>query len=215
MKRNVILPALCSFLLLCSCSHVNAQTFELPKLPYAPDALAPKISKQTMELHHGKHLQTYVNNLNALIAGTQFEVADLETIVKNADGAVFNNAAQLWNHTLYFEQFSPKPQTSPGGELAAAIDKNFGSFDALKEQFNKAAAGLFGSGWVWLVRNEDGTLAITRESNAGNPLRSGQQTLIGCDVWEHAYYLDYQNRRNDYLNAFWDVLDWRVIEQRL
>jgi Fe-Mn family superoxide dismutase len=214
MKRNITLLALCGFLLL---GHidVNAKTFDLPTLPYALDALAPKISKQTMELHYGKHLQTYVNNLNTLISGTPFASADLETIVKTAEGAVFNNAAQLWNHTLYFHQFSPQPRTKPGGKLAAAIEKSFGSFEAFKEQFNKAAAGLFGSGWVWLVKNEDASLSITQESNAGNPLRRGQQALIGCDVWEHAYYLDYQNRRGEYINAFWELLDWSVIEKRL
>ncbi|MDR3134278.1 MAG: superoxide dismutase [Prevotellaceae bacterium] len=214
MKRNVTTLILCGFLLL-GYTNVHAETFTLPELPYALDALAPKISKQTMELHYGKHLQTYVNNLNTLIAGSPFETSDLEFIVKNADGAIFNNAAQLWNHALYFEQFSSAPQSQPGGELATAIDKSFGSFDNFKEQFNKAAAGLFGSGWVWLVKNEDGSLSITQESNAGNPLRSGQQVLMGCDVWEHAYYLDYQNRRNEYINAFWEILDWSVIEKRL
>ncbi|MDR0711713.1 MAG: superoxide dismutase [Prevotellaceae bacterium] len=193
----------------------SATKFELPKLPYALDALAPKISKQTMELHYGKHLQAYVNNLNALIAGTPFENVDLETIVKHSNGAIFNNAAQVWNHTLYFNQLSPAPQAKPSGKLAEAISKSFGSFDAFKEQFNKAAAGLFGSGWVWLVRNADGSLAITQEANAGNPLRSGQHALIGCDVWEHAYYLDYQNRRADHLNAFWEALNWSAVEKRL
>jgi Fe-Mn family superoxide dismutase len=213
MKKNLTSLALCGLLLLCG-ANANAKTFELPKLPYALDALAPEISRQTMELHYGKHLQTYVNNLNTLIAGTPFETAELEEIVKNAGGAIFNNAAQLWNHTFYFNQFSPTPQRTPGEKLAAAINKSFGSLDAFKEQFNKAAAGLFGSGWAWLIKNPDGTLAITQETNAGNPLQRGQQALIGCDVWEHAYYLDYQNRRNDYLQAFWQLLDWHAIEKR-
>jgi Fe-Mn family superoxide dismutase len=214
MKQNITLLALCGFLLL-GHIHVTAKPFDLPPLPYALDALAPKISKQTMELHYGKHLQTYVNNLNALIVGTPFESTDLEAIVKRAEGAIFNNAAQLWNHTLYFNQLSPQPKAKPGGKLAAAINKSFGSFEAFKEQFSKAAAGLFGSGWVWLVKNEDASLSITQESNAGNPLRRGQQALMGCDVWEHAYYLDYQNRRGEYINAFWEILDWSVIEKRL
>ncbi len=183
-------------------------------MSYELDALAPKISKQTMELHYGKHLQAYVNNLNNLIVGTPFENADLETIVKQSEGAIFNNAGQVWNHTFYFAQLSPTPQAKPTGKLAEAIDKTFGSFDAFKEQFNKAAVGLFGSGWAWLVKNADGSLAITQEQNAGNPLKRGQQALIGCDVWEHAYYLDYQNRRADHINAFWDLVDWKVVESR-
>ncbi len=188
--------------------------FELPKLPYEPEALAPKISKQTIEFHYGKHLQTYVNNLNNLIVGTPFENADLETIVKQSEGTIFNNAGQVWNHTFYFNQFSPKPQAKPTGKLAEAIDKAFGSFDAFKEQFAKAAVGLFGSGWAWLVKNADGTLAITQEQNAGTPLKRGQVALLTCDVWEHAYYLDYQNRRADHVNAFWEIVDWGAIEAR-
>jgi Fe-Mn family superoxide dismutase len=188
---------------------------ELPKLKYALDALAPKISKQTMELHWGKHLQAYVNNMNNLIAGTKFENAPLEQIVKESEGALFNNAGQVWNHTFYFDSFSPTPKKAPEGKLLEAITKQFGSLEAFKEQFNKSAVGLFGSGWTWLVKKEDGTLVITQEQNAGNPLHSGTgTTLIGADVWEHAYYVDYQNRRADHLNAFWDVLDWAVVEKR-
>jgi Fe-Mn family superoxide dismutase len=188
--------------------------FELPKLPYESGALEPEISRQTIEFHYGKHLQTYVNNLNSLIVGTPFESADLEAIVKQSEGAIFNNAAQVWNHTFYFNQLSPEPQAKPTGKLAEAIDKAFGSFDAFREQFGKAALGLFGSGWVWLVKNADGTLAITQEQNAGNPLRRGQAALLTCDVWEHAYYLDCQNRRADHISAFWRVVDWRVVESR-
>jgi len=187
---------------------------ELKPLPYASDALEPFISKQTMELHHGKHVQAYVNNLNNLIVDTPFANAPLEQIVKAADGAIYNNAGQVYNHNLYFEQFSPTPQPAPGGALAEAINKSFGSFEAFKEQFTKAAAGLFGSGWAWLAKNADGSLSITQESNAGNPLRKGLAPLLGYDVWEHAYYLDYQNRRADHLAALWNIVDWKVIEQR-
>ncbi|MDR2937735.1 MAG: superoxide dismutase [Prevotellaceae bacterium] len=188
--------------------------FELPQLPYALDALAPTMSKQTLEFHHGKHLQAYVNNLNGMIAGTPFENADLETMIKQAEGAIFNNAGQVWNHTFFFNQFSAKPQAKPTGKLAEAIDKSFGSFDTFKEQFSKAAVGLFGSGWAFLAQNSDGTLAITQEQNAGNPLRKNQKPLLCCDVWEHAYYLDYQNRRPDFVGKFWDLVDWKVIESR-
>ena len=190
-----------------------AKTFELPRLPYAANALEPYIGRQTMELHHGKHLQAYVNNLNTLIVGSEFADADLETIVKKSEGAIFNNAGQVLNHTLYFGQFSPTPQQRPSGKLAAAINGSFGSYDAFVEQFNKAAASLFGSGWVWLAQNADGSLAITQEANAGNPLRWGQKPLMGCDVWEHAYYLDYQNRRAEYISGFWKILDWRAVEK--
>ncbi len=189
--------------------------YELPQLKYGLDALAPYISKQTMELHWGKHLQAYVNNLNNLIVGTKFENAPLEQIVKESDGAIFNNAGQVWNHTFYFDTFSPTPKKTPEGALAEAINKQFGSLDAFKQQFNKEALSLFGSGWAWLVKKADGTLAITKESNAGNPLHSGTGTaLLGADVWEHAYYVDYQNRRADHLDAFWNVLDWAAVEKR-
>ncbi|NDV65301.1 superoxide dismutase [Bacteroides sp. 224] len=188
--------------------------FELPQLPYALDALEPSISKKTLEFHWGKHHQAYVNNLNNLIPGTKFENADLETMIREADGGIFNNAAQVWNHTFYFESLSPNASKEPKGALAEAINKNFGSLNEFKEQFAKLGGSLFGSGWTWLVKKADGSLAITQESNAGNPLRSGDAPLMTCDVWEHAYYLDYQNRRPDYLKEFWDVLDWKVIEKR-
>lgn len=188
--------------------------FELPKLPYEVSALNPSISDRTIEFHYGKHHQAYVNNLNNLIPGTKFEDADLETIIREAEGPIFNNAAQVWNHTFYFNQFSPKPCTHPKGELAKAIDRQFGSFEKFKEEFTKASVGLFGSGWTWLVKNDDGSLDIVPESNAGTPLRKGKKPILTCDVWEHAYYLDYQNRRPDYVTNFWNILDWDVISDR-
>ncbi len=192
----------------------NVMKHELPPLPYATDALEPVISKQTMELHWGKHLQTYINNLNNLIVGTKFENADLETICRESDGGIYNNGAQAWNHAFYFNTFSPKAKHAPTGALADAINKTFGSFDAFKEQFTKQGLGLFGSGWVWLSKKDDGTLVITQESNAGNPIRSGLTPLLGLDVWEHAYYVDYQNRRADHLQKVWDIIDWAVVEKR-
>ncbi|HCT30981.1 MAG TPA: superoxide dismutase [Bacteroidales bacterium] len=190
-------------------------THELPKLPYELDALAPVISKQTLEYHYGKHHQAYVNNLNNLIVGTKFENADLESIIRESDGGVFNNAAQIWNHTFYFNTFSPKPQLEPSGKLAEMIVKDFGSLGEFKEKFNKAAATLFGAGWAWLVLDSNGHLEIKQESNAGTPLKHNLKPLITCDVWEHAYYLDYQNRRPDYINTIWNVIDWKVVESRL
>lgn len=186
---------------------------KLPELPYSLDALNPYISKQTLEFHHGKHLLNYVNTLNRLIQGTRFEDAPLEAIVKEADGAIFNNAAQTWNHTLYFNSFSPNPKKDPEGELLVAIKRDFGSLDKFYEEFDKAAAGLFGSGWAWLSTNAEGKLSISALSNAGNPLRDGLMPILTCDVWEHSYYLDYQNRRADYIVNFWGVLDWAVVEK--
>ncbi len=188
--------------------------FELPQLPYALDALEPVISKTTLEYHYGKHHQAYITNLNNLIPGTKFENADLETIVKESDGGIFNNGAQVWNHTFYFLSFSPKGGGNPTGALAQAIDKSFGSFDAFKEQFSAAAATLFGAGWAWLVKNADGSLAIVKESNAGNPLRDGLTPILTCDVWEHAYYLDKQNARPKYIEDFWKIIDWSVVGAR-
>ena len=187
---------------------------KLPELPYALDALNPHISKQTLEFHHGKHHLAYVNNLNALIPGTKFEDATLEDMIREADGGIFNNAAQIWNHTFYFQAFSPKPKAAPEGKLLEAIVRDFGSFEAFREEFTKAAASLFGSGWAWLAVDGDGKLQIVKESNAGNPLRQGLKPLLTCDVWEHAYYLDYQNRRPDYLSNFWPLVDWAVVEGR-
>lgn len=188
--------------------------FELPKLPYDLDALAPAIDKRTMEFHYGKHHQAYINNLNNLVPGTKFEHASLEQIIREAEGGIFNNGAQVWNHTFYFTSFAPAATAAPSGKLAAAIDKDFGSFAAFKESFSKAAATLFGSGWAWLVKKDDGSLAIVQESNAGCPLRNGLTPILTCDVWEHAYYLDYQNRRPDYIAAFWNIINWEVVEKR-
>lgn len=189
-------------------------SFELPKLPYALDALEPHISKNTLEHHYGKHHQAYVTNLNNLVPGTKFENATLETIVKESDGGIFNNGAQVWNHTFYFLQFSPNGPRTPQGKLADAINNTFGSFDKFKEEFTKSAATLFGAGWSWLALNAEGKLVIVQESNAGNPMRSGLKPIMTCDVWEHAYYLDTQNRRPDYLKNFWEILDWNVIGER-
>jgi len=188
--------------------------FELPKLPYALDALEPIISKQTLEFHYGKHHQAYVNNLNNLVKGTEFESADLETIVKKSEGGIFNNGAQVWNHTFYFTSFSPKGGGEPTGALADAIKASFGSFEKFKEEFSAAAATLFGSGWAWLVKNADNSLAIVKESNAGNPLRDGLTPILTCDVWEHAYYLDKQNARPKYIEDFWKLVDWNIVGER-
>jgi Fe-Mn family superoxide dismutase len=188
--------------------------FELPPLNYSPDALAPQISAETIEYHHGKHHLAYVNNLNNLIPGTPFENASLEMMIKKAEGGIFNNAAQVWNHAFYFATFSPSGRREPNGTIAKAIDSEFGSFAAFKEAFTKAATSLFGSGWVWLCMRPDGRVTITQEQNAGNPLRSGLVPLMTCDVWEHAYYIDYRNKRPDYINNFWELLDWNLIRER-
>lgn len=188
--------------------------FELPKLPFSPDDLNPVISSKTIEFHHGKHHQAYVNKLNELIPGTEFESAPLEEIIKKAKGGIFNQAAQVWNHTFYFEALNKNAGGAPSGSLSAAIDAKYGSFDAFKAAFNQAAMTLFGSGWAWLVKKADGSLDIVQTSNAGNPMTDGLTPVLTCDVWEHAYYIDYQNRRPDYLNAFWDVVNWSVVEKR-
>lgn len=188
--------------------------FELPKLNFDEDMLAPSISKLTLEFHYGKHHMAYVNNLNNLLPGTKFENATLETIIREADGAIFNNGAQVWNHTFYFNSFSGKAVREPQGKLATAISIGFGSFSEFKEKFTKSAVTLFGSGWVWLVKKQDGQLDIIQESNAGNPLRNNLTPILTCDVWEHAYYLDYQNRRPDYVAAFWDIVDWKIVSDR-
>ena len=188
--------------------------FSLPQLPYATDALEPHISKRTLEFHYGKHHQTYVNNLNNLVPGTKFENADLETIIKEADGSIYNNGAQVWNHTFYFSSLSPNGGNAPTGPLAQAIDEVFGSFGAFREKFSQAATTLFGSGWAWLVKNSNGKLEIIKESNAGNPMRNGMIPILTCDVWEHAYYLDYQNRRPDYIEEFWNCVDWDIVGKR-
>lgn len=188
--------------------------FELPKLLYAPDALVPFISQETIEFHYGKHHQTYVTNLNGLIPGTEFENADLESMIRKAEGGIFNNAAQVWNHTFYFESFAKEGRKIPVGPLASEIERSFGSFDSFRDQFSKSALTLFGSGWAWLVKKDDDTLQIVQESNAANPLRKGLQPILTCDVWEHAYYIDYRNRRADYIKAFWEIIDWDTIARR-
>ena len=189
-------------------------THELPKLPYALDALTPQISEETMLYHYGKHHKAYVDNLNRLIEGTPWQNASLEEIVRGADGAIFNNAAQAWNHTFFFLSLSPDPKSVPTGPLAEAIHRDFGSFDALKEALAKAAAGQFGSGWAWLVKGKKGELSVVAESNAGNPMTRGLTPLLNIDVWEHAYYIDYRNRRPDFIQALWDRVDWKVVEKR-
>lgn len=191
-------------------------TYNMPTLPYATNALEPVISQQTIEFHYGKHLQAYVNNLNSLVPGTEFEGKSVEEIVKTApDGAVFNNAGQVLNHELYFTQFAPKPAHSePVGKLAEAIVKDFGSFDNFKNEFTAASVGLFGSGWAWLSVDKSGKLVITKEANGSNPVRAGLKPLLGFDVWEHSYYLDYQNRRADHINALWSIVDWDVVGSR-
>jgi Fe-Mn family superoxide dismutase len=189
--------------------------FELMVLPYAAEALEPVISKQTLEFHHGKHLAGYVNNLNGLLPGSGFEEMTLEEIVCKATGGILNNAGQILNHNLYFGQFAaPKTDNAPKGKLAEAIARDFGSFEAFKEAFQKSGATLFGSGWVWLSADQDGKLVITQEANAANSVQKGLKPLLTFDVWEHAYYLDYQNRRPDHLAALWQIIDWEVIGKR-
>jgi len=190
-------------------------SFELKKMPYEASALEAVISAKTIEFHYGKHHQAYVNNLNNLTAGTDFENMSLEEVVLKSDGAIFNNAAQVWNHTFYWESFSPDGGGEPTATLLSKITMNFGSFADFKEKFSKAAITLFGSGWAWLVQKKDGTLDIVQESNAGNPMTKGLNPLLTCDVWEHAYYLDYQNRRPDYVADFWKIINWVKVEERL
>ena len=198
--------------------------YELMALPYAPEALEPVISKETIGFHHGKHLQAYVDNLNGLASpptpspigeGSLGELERLKELVLHSEGTVFNNAGQILNHNMYFGQFkAPQAGNKPTGQLAEAIDRDFGSFEAFKEEFQKAGATLFGSGWVWLSADKDGKLVITQETNAANPIQKGLKPLLTFDVWEHAYYLDYQNRRADHLSALWDIVDWKVVEKR-
>lgn len=189
--------------------------YKLPQLPYPNEALAPHISIETIEYHYGKHHKAYVDNLNRLIPGTEFEKLSLEEIIKKSPGGIFNNAAQIWNHTFYWNCLSPKGGKEPSGKLAAAIIKDFGSFAKFKEQFTNAAVTLFGSGWAWLVKNPDGRLAIEATSNAGNPLKEGKKALLTCDVWEHAYYIDYRNARAKYVEAFWNLVNWDFVTANL
>ncbi len=181
---------------------------KLPPLPYAKDALQPNISAETLEYHYGKHHATYVANLNKLIPGTEFENMSLEDIVKKSSGGIFNNAAQVWNHTFYWNSMSPKGGGEPTGPLADAINKSFGSFAAFKEKFTNTAVTTFGSGWAWLIKNPDGILAVESTSNANTPLKEGKKALLTCDVWEHAYYIDYRNARAAYVEAFWKIVNW-------
>ncbi len=189
--------------------------FELMVLPYAHEALEPVISRETIAFHYEKHLATYVNNLNALLPRSGLEDLPLAEIVKQAKGGIANNAGQIMNHEMYFGQFrKPQENNMPDGELLEAIDETFGSFAKFKEEFVKAGTTLFGSGWVWLSAKEDGSLVITQETNAANPVQHGLRPLLTFDVWEHAYYLDYQNRRADHLAALWDIIDWDIVEKR-
>lgn len=190
--------------------------FSLIALPYSQDALESVISQETIEFHYGKHLQTYVDNLNKLVAGTEFEAMPLEEIVSKSQGGIFNNAGQILNHNLYFMQFSPvaAENHTPKGAILDAINRDFGSFDAFKAEFEQKGTTLFGSGWVWLSADKDGKLVITQETNANNPVTKGLKPLLTMDVWEHAYYIDYRNRRDSYLQRLWEIVDWSVVEGR-
>ncbi len=189
--------------------------FTLPELPYAVDALAPHLSKETLEYHHGKHHQTYVNNLNKLVDGKPEAMKSLEEIIKTSRGAIFNNAAQIWNHTFYWNGLKPNGGGAPAGAVADAINASFGSFEEFKTLFSNLAVGLFGSGWAWLVKDSDGTLGVEALSNAGNPLTNDQTPLLTCDVWEHAYYIDYRNARAKYVESFWNLVNWEFVEKNL
>ena len=198
---------------------MSAALFSLMTLPYAPEALEPVISLETIEFHHGKHLQTYVDNLNKLVAGTEFEGMPLEEIVCKSQGGIFNNAGQILNHNLYFGQFrpitdNPSPITGNPSPLFDAINRDFGSFEAFKAEFEQKGVTLFGSGWVWLSADKDGKLVITKETNANNPITKGLKPLLTMDVWEHAYYIDYRNRRAAHLQALWQIINWEEIERR-
>lgn len=185
--------------------------FELPALPYAKDALAPQISEETLEFHHGKHHKTYVDNLNSLIAGTEFEGQSLEEIIKASTGGIFNNAAETWNHSFYWNCLSPNSCGEPKSELADAIMETFGSFENFKEEFTRTAVLIFGSGWCWLVKNTDGALEIAETAGAGNPMTEGRTPLLACDLWEHAYYIDYRNAKAAYLKAFFELINWEFV----
>ncbi|MEG1555682.1 MAG: superoxide dismutase [Bacteroidales bacterium] len=184
-------------------------------LPWKPDALQPYISAETISFHYGKHHQAYVNNLNNLAQGTEFENMPLEEIIQKASGPIFNNAAQAWNHTFYWDSLASDGNSKPEGKLLNLIERDFGSLEEFKSKFSQAAATLFGSGWAWLVLNKEGHLEIIQESNAGNPLTKGLRPLLTCDVWEHAYYIDYQNKRPEYIQNFWEIVNWKAIANRL
>ena len=188
--------------------------YQLPKLPYALDALEPHIDATTISIHYGKHHQTYADNLNKLVPGTEFAEASLEQIILKAQGPIFNNAAQVWNHTFYWDGMKPNGGGEPKGELLAALEKSFGNFTGFKEQLSKTSVTQFGSGWGWLVKKKDGALAVVQTGNAANPLTAGDVPLLTCDVWEHAYYLKYQNRRADYVGSWWNVINWDAVAAR-
>ena len=190
-------------------------TFQLPPLPYSMDALAPHITKETLEYHYGKHHQAYVNNLNNLVPNTEFATMTLEEIILKSSGGIFNNAAQIWNHTFYWHCLTPKSKKEPEGKLADAIQKTFGSFDEFKKKFTQSAVTLFGSGWTWLVKNKDGSLEIINLSNAGTPMKEEKKALFTCDVWEHAYYIDYRNVRPSYVEHFWQLANWEFVAENL
>lgn len=190
-------------------------SFELPKLPYDKSALEPHISKETLEYHHGKHHQAYVNKLNDLVGGTEFDGLTLEQIVLKADGVIFNQAAQIWNHTFYFNGFSPDGGGQPVGKLAQLIDDKFGDFESFKKDFNDLGGATFGSGWVWLVQKDNGELDLVNTSNAGNPMTEGLHPILTCDVWEHAYYVDTRNDRGAYLKNFWNIVNWDFVADNL
>jgi Fe-Mn family superoxide dismutase len=185
----------------------------LPPLPYAKNALEPHMSEETLEFHYGKHHQTYVTNLNKLIPGTEFENLSLEDIVRKSSGGIFNNSAQIWNHTFFWNSLSPNGGGKPSGALGEAIDKKYGSYDKFKEEFTKVAVGTFGSGWAWLVKKPDGSLDIVSTSNAATPLTTDAKPLLTLDVWEHAYYIDYRNARPKFVEAFWNIANWKFAEQ--
>jgi Fe-Mn family superoxide dismutase len=187
--------------------------FELPPLPYADNALEPTISAETISFHYGKHHQSYVTNLNNLVPGTEFENSSLEEIIMKASGGIFNNAAQIWNHTFYWNGLTPNGKDAVTGDLAAAIDATFGSFAEFKAKFSTSAATNFGSGWTWLVKNADGSIEIVNTSNAGSPLTAGQMPLLTCDVWEHAYYIDFRNARPKYVESFWGLVNWNFVAE--
>jgi len=228
MKKKLLfltLTGLFAMTTLVNCNNSNATNkensnkksnmkIEKVALPYATDALEPVISKQTIELHYGKHHQAYVDNLNKLIVGTKFENSELETIVKESDGGIFNNAGQVYNHNLYFTSFKPNGGGEPKGKLAEAINSQYGSFEKFKQEFEAAGTTLFGSGWAWLAKDANGKLSIEKESNAGNPVTKGLTPILGFDVWEHSYYLDYQNRRAAHLAELWKIIDWDVVSKR-
>jgi superoxide dismutase, Fe-Mn family len=188
-------------------------THTLPKLPYALDALQPYISKETLEYHYGKHHQAYVTNLNNLIVNTEFEQMPLEDIIMKSSGGIFNNAAQIWNHTFYWHCMTPKSAKEPSSKLADAIKKTYGSFEEFKKLFSQASISTFGSGWGWLVKNLDGELEIVSTSNAGTPMQQNKKALLTCDVWEHAYYIDYRNLRPTYVEKFWEIVNWDFVSE--